>query len=293
MVTISDLVDLFISDRLTYCAAASIKYYREDLRKFVSFLSSRGVFDPRDITKVQLQQYAIYLRDTRRIKATSIHTYFRAVYAFLSWLVEEEYIMEYKRIKLPKQNPETVLPLTTEEVRKILRVIELRSADADRDTLIIRLMLDCGMRSSEVRNLRVRDIDFQKRVIHIRDSKYNKSRVLPLPAKIDDLFYWYFMDREPKKDDWALPSSSGEQLTENALKQFFSKLKRRSQIERVHAHLLRHTFATSYMCSHNNIEYLRIYMGHSSYQVTQTYVHLASQCLLTRYDVYRIPECFV
>lgn len=289
--TIQELIDMFIASRVSYCAEASIEYYQDCLTLFGSFLSSRGFSSPRDLTKQLLSDYSVYLRDGRQIKATSIHTNFRAINAFIAWMIEEDYMEEFRyHIKLPRQNPEIVLPLSGAEVQVLLDTIKKRSSDPIRDVCIFRLMLDCGLRSSEVRNLRVKDVHPDK-ILTVCNSKFNKSRVLPVPDRVQPLLLYQI--RGKRSSDFVFSSKTGLKLTENSIKLFFSKLKDRSGVYRVHAHLLRHTFATSYMMRHNNIEYLRIYMGHSSYQVTQRYVHLASQCLLTRYDVYQISSVFL
>lgn len=291
---VADMVPLYIDSKMSYCAAPSIVYYRDALALFVMYLDSAAVYDVQQLTPAVLRDYAFYLREERKIKATSIHTYFRAVNAFIRWLIEEGYVEEFRyRVKLPKQNPELVLPLTCDEVQELCAAITAYSQFPLRDLIIFRLMLDCGCRSSEVRHLRYSDIDIKHRILKIRDSKFNKSRLLPVPEVLSTLLQLYISEHPGTAAGFLLESKSGEPLTANSIKQLFGKLKNRSRIRRVHAHLLRHTFATSYMMQHNNIEYLRIYLGHESYQVTQGYVHLASQCLLTRYDVYQIDSCFI
>ncbi|MBO6207674.1 MAG: tyrosine-type recombinase/integrase [Lachnospiraceae bacterium] len=63
-------------------------------------------------------------------------------------------------------------------------------------------------------------------------------------------------------------------------------------MQRVRAHLLRHTFATSYMIQVGNLEFLRMYLGHSTYNVTLNYIQSAYQCNLLKYDIYKIDNIF-
>ena len=97
----------------------------------------------------------------------------------------------------------------------------------------------------------------------------------------------------PKKNsEYLLCSKSGYQLTDNLIKQLYQKVKKRSGIKRLHAHLLRHTFATSYIVGGGNLEKLRIMLGHADYNVTKTYLHLAAQFEIVRYPIYQLDVVF-
>lgn len=283
---LEDAVDFFIADRKTFCAPATIYYYTENLHRFIAFLDSREVYEIEQFTQDDIKEYLLFLR-SKNIKNTSIRCYFRAVNAFCFFLIDQELLPYFKyKLKMPRPDPDPVLPLTAAEVDLLIRTVRLTSDPkyCIRDILIVRLMLDMGLRSSEIRNLRRKDV--QDNVLTIVNSKYDKSRVLPVPPEVFRLFSEYNLDR-------FRSNAFIFDISKNGIKQFFRRLKHRSGIARLHAHLLRHTFATSYMLHNRNIEYLRIYLGHEDYATTRTYVHLASQCLLTHYDVYRIPEVFI
>lgn len=84
-----------------------------------------------------------------------------------------------------------------------------------------------------------------------------------------------------------------EPVTENTIKKLFANIKNLPGMERVHAHLLRHTFATSYLYYGGNMEMLRLLMGHSSYTILQNYVHLAAQEELIGSGLYELDEIFL
>lgn len=290
---IADLYDSFINDRMTYCAPDSIRYYRENLSFFIKWLQSSGIDDTEQLDPDVLRKFVVYLRDIRQVKATSIHTYFRAIYSFLHWMINEDHMQQFKyKIKLPRQNPETVLPLSQDEVEHILKTISVTSENARRDLLMFRLLLDCGLRRSEVVNLRCKDVNLQNRLLMINDSKFSKSRIVPIPDLVLDLIRYQLLNRDADSDDSLLLHRRGGPITVSCIKQFFEHLKRRSGINRLHAHLLRHTFGTSYMSYRGNLEYLRIYMGHETLQMTLNYVHLSLQLQLSGYQVYKIDDVF-
>ena len=290
---IADLYNLFIDDRQSYCAPDTIRYYRENLHSFIRWLQSVGIQDTEQLQPEILKNYVSYLRENRKIKNTSIHTYFRAIYAFLRWMTDEEYIQPIKfKIKLPKKNPELVLPLSRQEVEFILDTISGTSEDPRRDILIFRLMLDCGLRRSEVLHLCCRDVNQEQRLLMINDSKCNKSRIVPVSEPVLELIRYQLRNRNPDSGETVLLHRRGGPITSECIKQLFERLKRRTGIRRLHPHMLRHTFGTSYMMYRGNLEYLRIYMGHETLQMTLNYVHLSLQLQLSGYEVYKIDEVF-
>ena len=282
----SDARKQFFLIKGSYCAAKTLSDYADALNRFEFFLDHyhQDIQNVEDITRNVMYEFLSFLRQ-QNIKNTSIHTYFRGINAFISLLIEEEIIEDFKyKIKLPRPDPALVMPLTVSEVQLCTQIISQTSEYWQRDLLIFRLMLDCGLRSQEVRQLLRCHINNDQ--IQIVNSKCNKNRVIPMPPVIKSLLDLYGYDRFSPEDPLF-------DIGDCVIKMFFQKLKKRSGIVRIHAHLLRHTFATSYMLHHNNLEYLRLYLGHESYNITCNYIHLASQCLLTHYDIYPISDVFM
>lgn len=270
----------FLLDKKVYCAPKTIKNYTEHLLRFQQY-APRSI---EQLTPDVIRGYIIHLKDNN-IRNVTINTYIRSVKVFCRWLLEFEYVSSdlFMRIKLPRPDPKIKIPLSMDEVRSIDNVLN------NRDKIIFHLMLDAGLRVQEVCSLRKTDIDLQNRLIYIHDSKYNKSRIVPLAAAVADMISEYHCKWNT---EFLICSKSGYQLTDNLIKQLFQKMKHRSGVERLHAHLLRHTFATSYIVGGGNLEKLRIMMGHADYNVTKTYLHLAAQFEIVKYPIYKLDNVF-
>lgn len=280
--TYNKLVEIFINDRKSYCSPKTVSTYIMHLERFRLYLCQVNVNDMDNVDTEILKGYLIYLRESG-IKATSIKSYFRHLYALLSFAIENEYIAIFKyKIKLPRPDPDPILPLSDSELEHIIDYLS-QTIESNRNILIIRLMIDMGLRSSEVRHLRKSDISGS--FLTVYNSKCNKSRMLPIPSTVQTAINEFDISRY-KPEEYILP------LTESAMKSFFARLKRSTGISRLHAHLLRHTFATSYIINRNNLEYLRCYLGHESYAVTQGYIRLATQCNMIHYEIYEIDSIF-
>lgn len=294
MMNLNELYEEFIIEKESYCETPTIKYYNENLTKFINYIEMQAPHP--QLTKENYIKYVKSLR-TADIKNTSIRTYCRAVKVFSSWLLDNGYITEdfTKRVKLPRQDNAVIMPLTQKEVEKIDDyIIEVPFPDFIdlRNILIIHLMLDAGLRRSEVINLKKNDLDFDNKTITINNSKYNKSRILPMSNVIYNYSLAYLDECKYYLSDsiFFLMKEDGEMITIDTIKNIFRKLKKHVGIQRLHSHLLRHTFATSYLIQGGNLEQLRLFLGHSDYNVTRNYLHLAASNKLINYDIYKLDK---
>ena len=83
-----------------------------------------------------------------------------------------------------------------------------------------------------------------------------------------------------------------EPFTLDAIKSLFSRIRKETELPRLKPHLLRHTFATSFILGGGDLESLRLYLGHSSYDTTQNYLHLANTYERMGSDVYKLDGIF-
>ena len=297
--TIAQAYDKFIRDRKIYCAAETIRTYNEHIRVFfryleenyqpVTALSFESIPDEVNI----FSDFIIYLREKGTVKNVTIRSYCRTVKAFLKYCYEEDICRDYlKRVKMPKDDSIPPAPLVQNEVALLDSCFDLASLQGLRNYCIIHLMLDCGLRSQEVIHLDLKDLDAAHNILHIRVSKECKSRITMIPDFLSEHIrkYMELDGRSSGRIFFCLRNQ--EPITENTIKQLFKKLKKKSGIERLHAHLLRHTFATSFLIGGGNLEFLRVMMGHSDYVVTKMYSSLAAQYRMLGIPVYKLDPIF-
>lgn len=293
MQLISDYIKLFIQDRKVYCEDVTVQSYIFYLGRFTKWLDSDD-FDL--LNKQTLRDYIYSLR--YRMKNTSIATNYRPVKAFCKWLYQEDYLDKDITIgvKLPKKDAAIVEPLTALEVKQIDDTIinmSLNDHLALRNYCIFHLMLDCGLRRKEVVQLHRLDIKSDRLIIH--NAKNNKDRIVLLPRFLYFSLRNYYNESHYAHDYVKNSSSSvfldmydNEPITLNTIKCFYQDLKSLSGIERIHGHLCRHTFATSYLQYGGDMEKLRLFMGHADYEILKNYLHLS----LIYPDVYRLDDIF-
>lgn len=303
-------LDKFFADRATYCKGITLQNYRVWLSGFVDYIeltkgAEAALIEMEEITREDIKSYNVYLREryafdahpnnpvsSRKISKTSVRTYMVAVRALFTFLQRDGYIEKnlmqgYRMIRKEKHEQEV---LTAEEVRRMDNSFDLREEIGLRNWLIVHLMLDAGLRRGEVSRLQAEDVDLQKNIIYVRGAKGDKDRMVLLPSGIREKLCWYRSGRAAAGA--LLLCRGGRPLTPDTIKNLFNRLKRATGIARLHPHLLRHTFATSFIYYGGQAYDLMFFMGHSSFGTTQSYVNLSAACKLLKLDIYKIDEVF-
>lgn len=291
--TYRECVDKYMLYVRAYSSAATVEYYSINLRLFseyVSKLKGSCDIDINEITKDIYIGYIAYQRN-RDIKMVSVRTYARAIKVFLRYCYNEGYINDNvtMNVKFPKSDKKLVVPLTSSVVDSLDRYLNLYTMDRKRNLLIFYLMLDCGMRLGEVVNLNVSDMNFDDKYIAINDSKNGKSRVVPMSQKVYK-YALYVRSTNYKYCDAFILDKNNRRITKYAIHNMFYKMKK--VYKDIHPHLLRHTFATSYIVGGGSLEKLRVLMGHEDYNVTRQYLHIASQVEFINLDIYKLDNVF-
>lgn len=288
---------IFINEKETYNSSNTVYYYSFNLLRFFKFLSPD--YEKLDVSALSLEKVQEYVRVLRgqKLKNVSINTYLRAIKHFVNWLFQEEMIPENfsERIKKLKNDSQPIVPLYQDEVEKIDDFFSSNSESALRDKCIFHLMLDAGLRLGEVVALKLSGLMFDKNLISVQ-GKGDKFRLVMMSPVLKSLLYRYVVFyRDVSFPDapvfvQLLPERPA--LTDNCVKQLFSRVKKNSGVSRVYPHLCRHTFATSYIMGGGNLEFLRLLLGHTDYNVTKDYLHLANYYQLLGAEIYKLDKIF-
>lgn len=300
--TIVQAYKKFINDRSVYCAPRTLETYDGHVELFFRYLE-RTYYRNRSLLAFEdfpeddniYAGYIIKLRSqSPRIRNTTIRSYCRSIKSFLRFCYEHDICKDYlKGVKLPRDDAPPKLPLYQDEVQRIDQVLDQRTLLGLRNYCIVHLMLDCGLRSQEVIHLQVHELLRERNVIQILDTKGYKSRMTLIPDfMLQAIDRYLAMCGRSCGTIFYTVKQPVEPISRNAIKMLFQDLKHQANLPRLHAHLLRHTFATSYLIGGGNLEFLRVFMGHCDYAVTQGYSQLAAQCKMLGSDIYRLDPIF-
>lgn len=285
---ISEIYEMFLLEQeYRNNSPVTIDWYKWQLGDFFRWLGSD---DPVDLSLLHFKEYGVYLRslikrDGDKLSGNSINGALRAVKAFYNFAIDSEFLEDFSRqLKLPRVHKKEQLILDDDEIRELLGCFKPNNLIDLRNKCFIVLMLDCGLRRGEIPRLNVGDVNLKNNTLLIR-GKGSKQRIVPIGNNCASLLESYFPSPAQCLYDSDSPffyDRSGNRCTDNLMKQVFQDLKVRSGIERLHPHLLRHTFATYYLADGGDLETLRLILGHSNIQTTQMYLHLAFNLNLSR-----------
>jgi len=175
-----------------------------------------------------------------------------------------------KSINLPNPKKNISLPdiLTIDEIRRMLK-----STLNIKHKLIIKILYGCGLRTSEVVNLEVNDINFEENLIKIRLAKGKKDRFVKIPYSIKEELMSYCKLSDQKI---LFSSNRGGKLTKDTIQKIVQNAAKKAGIKkRVYPHILRHSFATHLLENGTDLRIIQRLLGHSSIKTTQIYTQIS------------------
>ena len=260
-------------------SANTIAAYRSDLTVFLDYCSERCISDVADISRNNLNSYIIALRQGN-INPRSVVRKIASLRGFFKWLSSNEYIKNNPAIFLEQPKLAKKLPkvMTLQEIKEIFHS-DLSAEQA----LIVELLYDCGLRVSELVNLKISDIDLKSKYIQCF-GKGSKERVIPFGKKAKEAINKYLAARDIIISKYGLKTkrlfikTSGNLLTRQDVYNFVKKIG-----EKIHKHIsphtLRHTFATHLLENGADLRVVQELLGHSDVATTQLYTHITKKRL--------------
>lgn len=270
------IVEEFLAALIAAGASSdTVKAYRSALMDFIEFIGDKPL---REITLSDVNRWRITRLEKgfkrskssdKRSWLTTLHYYTLFLRRFFEWLG--------LGVKVPvtRKPVRRVEALRDEEVERLLR-----ACSDPLDNVIVRLLIDTGLRSRELIGLRVEDIDFDNREIIVREAKYGRERrVLVTRETLDVLRSWVKLKRL-KPGDRVIP------LTYSGLYKRIKRLAKRAgiSVSKLRPHVLRHTFATRALRRGVSLPALQRLLGHKDIKTTQVYTHLTLEDIRREYS---------
>lgn len=248
-----DIDKLMVADRSRLLTQVT----HDDLQAFLASLVDLGI-SPRSQSRI----------------LSGIRTFYK--FLLIDGFIEQDPTELIESPKLGEHIPEV---LTLEEVDMLENAIDLSEPEGQRNKAIIEVLFSCGLRVSELVNLKLSNLYLDEGYLRII-GKGNKERLVPISRRaIEELKYWYIdrnaMKIKPGEQDYVFLNRRGAHLTRTMILIMIKRLGIAAGIKKtISPHTLRHSFATVLLEGGADLRSIQMMLGHESIGTTEIYTHL-------------------
>lgn len=266
----------------------TINGYDYEITKFLDYLNDNHL----DYKKINLDMIRNYLKylDSLRYKKNSISKNLSSLRSFYRFLTEEKVILNnpFKNISNPKKDKKLPDFLNYEEINKLFDSADTTTPLGLRNRCILELLYDTGIRVSELVNLKINDIEFDKKIINIL-GKGKKERIVYYGDYLQEVLDKYINDSRKyllnnKLSEYLILNNNGSKITTRGVEYIIDKMVNEAAIKhKISPHVLRHTFATHMLNGGADIKSIQQLLGHESLSTTGIYTHITNDVLRQEY----------
>lgn len=291
---LSQAVDGFLmARRADGYSPQTLEQYKWALDMFIQFVDK----PLRQVAIEDLRSFMASVQNNPNLSSASVFHIWKSIRAFYKWTSAEGLSDRPDKLLVkPRYAYREIQPLTEAEIKALLKAIDrtkpstgkrepftMPRSTAHRDRAILLLLLDTGLRASELCRLTVKDIDLQNAAITVRpfmSGIKSRPRIIPIGNVAKKALWRYLTVRNTEyKGDELFFSREGHPLHRDSLRKLLVRLGERAGVPNVHPHRFRHTFAIQYLRNGGDIFTLQRILGHTTLSMVQHYLALAQAIL--------------
>ena len=258
----------------------SIKAYKIDIKKFVSWLSCSKKPSFIKICESDLNEYIAFMFKNK-LSSSSVNRNISSIKAFYLFLIKRKIIMISPAAEIITPKKERYLPTSMSEleVEKLLNSPKSLIRIEIRDKAMIEMLYATGMRISELVNLKLNNVDTNRCVVKVL-GKGSKERLIPFGENALEALNLYLNIRPSSNSKEVFLSNRKRRLSRVAFWQRIKTYLKRENLKlSISPHTLRHAFATHLLNRGADLRSVQLLLGHSDLSTTQIYTHIAKQRL--------------
>lgn len=259
----------------------SIDSYSFDVEKLINFLNENNlILSPINIDKVTIQEFIYQI--SKHINARSQSRIISGLRSFFNYLVFEDYRQTnpLDLIESPKIGRKLPDTLSTLEIDKLISAIDLSKPEGERNRAILETLYSCGLRVSELVNLKLSDLFFEEGFVKVT-GKGDKQRFVPIGNQTMKYINIYkeeiriHLKIENQFKDTLFLNRRGKQLTRAMIFTIIKQLAEKIGLKkRISPHTFRHSFATHLLENGADLRAIQLMLGHESITTTEIYMHV-------------------
>lgn len=259
----------------------SIINYSLDVKKLMRWLETNEIeISPINISEETLQQFIYDV--AKKVNPRSQSRLISGLKGFFNYLIFENYrkTNPLELIESPKLGRKLPDTLAVEEIDSLINAIDLSSKQGERNRAILETLYGCGLRVSELTNLKISDLFFDEGFIKVT-GKGDKQRLVPIGPTTEKYINIYrkeirvHQDIHPLAKDTVFLNQNGKPLTRAMIFTIVKRLAEKAGIRKtISPHTFRHSFATHLLENGADLRAIQQMLGHESITTTEIYTHI-------------------
>lgn len=259
----------------------SITSYGLDVEKLIGFLEDKHIsVSPMNISKETIQQYIYELAKT--VNARTQSRMISGLRSFFNYLIFEDYRVDnpLELIESPKIGRKLPDTLSLDDINRLIAAIDLSKAEGERNRAMLETLYSCGLRVSELTNLKISDLFFDEGFIKVT-GKGDKQRFVPIVQSAQKYITRYknevrnHLSIQKGHEDTLFLNRRGKQLTRAMIFTIIKQLAVKINLDKtISPHTFRHSFATHLLENGADLRTIQLMLGHESITTTEIYVHV-------------------
>ena len=265
----------------------SISSYENDIKKLKLFLNKNiKQISPLDVEADHIKEFVYYI--SKEVKANSQSRIISGIRNFYDYLLFEKLIKTnpLSNIESPKLQRKLPSILSLDEINLMIKNIDKTKKESERNIAIIETLYGCGLRVSELIDLKISDLYFSEDFIKVT-GKGNKQRLVPVSHINKRCINDYLLNSRSKikivtkHSDILFLNRNGSKLTRAMIFTIVKNLSKKSEIKKIISpHTFRHSFATHLLENGADLKTIQQLLGHESITTTEIYMHLDNKALV-------------
>lgn len=262
------------------------------LEQFRTWLQAKSVDDIRQVTPTTIMDYQLYLTEYKKSNGQNLHpltmlSKFSVIRGYFSYLIKRRDIflnptLDVEMPKVGRYLPKNIL--TQDEAKRLLQLPE-DDLMGIRDKAILEILYSAGIRSGELRKLDIYDVNLHDKLVHIKNPKNKKDRIVPTGEKAKAAIEEYLSKSRPRlarissadpKENALFLSQYGKRMSKGSIPYILRTYSKKMSLgKRITPHCLRHSFATHLLGNGAQLPTIQKLLGHTRIKTTQIYLQIA------------------
>ncbi len=278
-ITVDEAFQNFIRKcKVRNLAETTISTYTVHYKIFEEYINGKSLVN--EIKPETWENFILYIRKNRNCIDLTINSYLRSIRTFFYYMMGMGYVESFKvnMLKTTKKIKETY---SDEELRILLKKPNIKKCKFTeyRGWVVSNYLLATGNRISTALNVKIKDLDFENKLITLSKTKNRRAQIIPMSKALENVLSEYLLYRGGEPDDYLFCSVYGKKASVRAYETALTKYNRQRGVETVGLHRYRHTFAKNWILNGGDVFRLQKILGHSSLDIVKEYVEMFSSDL--------------